>query len=447
MTFGKGDARSAGSAAATAPAGKIHPQPWMTSPQTRLVLDALQAGGHEVRFIGGCVRDALLKRHIRDIDIALPATPQAVIGLLEAAGIRVVPTGIDHGTVTAIVGATPFEITSLRIDVETFGRHARVAYTDDWSADAARRDFTINAMSCTPDGDIYDYFRGLDDLGHGRVRFVGDPAERIGEDVLRLLRFFRFYAHYGREPPDAAALAACRAAAAGLCTLSGERVRVEIFRTLMAHDPADAFALMRDDEVLDHVLPEAGGVERLRMLSWLDSKALRLPSVAPDPVRRLAALLAPTAGGAEASALSDRLRLSNAQAERLRRILAPTYGLRTDGNGASLRRAIYHLGAETVRDLLLLAWAGELAAGGAPRGRNGRWIERLSLVDTWDVPRFPLRGRDAMAEGVPRGPEIGRLLKALEAWWEENDFAPDHAGCLARLRALVAGRSGETGAS
>ncbi|MDZ3836320.1 MAG: CCA tRNA nucleotidyltransferase [Rhodospirillales bacterium] len=426
--------------AAAGPVGKIHPQPWMTSPQTRLVLEALAAGGHEVRFIGGCVRDALLKRHIRDIDIALPATPQAVMALLQAAGVRVVPTGIDHGTVTAVVGATPFEITSLRIDVESFGRHARVAYTDDWLADAARRDFTINAMSCTPDGDIYDYFRGLDDLGHGRVRFVGDAAERIAEDVLRLLRFFRFYAHYGREPPDAAALAACRAAAAGLCTLSGERVRVEIFRTLMANDPADAFALMRDDQVLEHVLPEAGGVERLRMLSWLDSKALRLQSIAPDPVRRLAALLAPSSGEAEAEAVRQRLRLSNAQGDRLRRMLAPAYPLRANGNGVALRRALYHLGAETVRDLLLLAWAGELAAAPAARGRNGPWSERLSVVDGWSPPRFPLRGRDALAIGIPHGPEIGRLLKAVEAWWEESDFAPDHAACLARLRELV-GRS------
>lgn len=440
-----GETSSEAGLASVGPIGKIHPQPWMTSPQTRLVLEALRAGGHEVRFIGGCVRDAVLKRHIRDIDIALPATPQAVTALLRAAGIRVVPTGIDHGTVTAVVGATPFEITSLRIDVETFGRHARVAYTDDWVADAARRDFTINAMSCSPDGDIYDYFRGLDDLGQGRVRFVGDPAARIAEDVLRLLRFFRFYAHYGREPPDAAALAACRAAAAGLSTLSGERVRVEIFRTLMANDPADAFALMRDDEVLDHVLPEAGGVERLRMLSWLDSKALRLQSVAPDPVRRLAALLAPSAETAEAEAIAARLRLSNAQGLRLRRMLAPGLLLRSDGSEAGLRRALHHLGAEAVRDRLLLAWAGELAAAPAVRGRNGGWIERLSLVDAWEPPRFPLRGRDALAIGVPRGPEIGRLLDAVERWWEENDFAPDHATCLARLRELAGGNEGSGG--
>ncbi|HYN39631.1 MAG TPA: CCA tRNA nucleotidyltransferase, partial [Rhodospirillales bacterium] len=251
------------------PVGRIHPQPWMTALETRAVFDALAADGAEVRFIGGCVRDSVLKRPVRDIDIALAVPPGDVMALLRRASIRVIPTGLDHGTVTAIVGGRPFEITTLRVDVETFGRRARVAFTDDWVADAARRDFTFNALSCTVDGDIYDYFDGLEDLGHGRVRFVGDPSARIGEDVLRLLRFFRFYAHYGRPPPDPAALAACRAWAEKLPTLSGERVRVEIFRTLMAADPADVFELMQAHAVLPHVLPEANGVARLKMLSWI----------------------------------------------------------------------------------------------------------------------------------------------------------------------------------
>ena len=224
------------------------PQPWMTAPQTRLVLDALGREGTEVRFIGGCVRDAVLKRPVRDIDLALPLSPQRVMTLLRRANIKAIPTGIDHGTVTAVVDAMQFEITTLRMDVENYGRRAKVAFIDDWSADAARRDFTFNALSCTPDGDIYDYFGGLEDLGHGRVRFVGSARERIAEDVLRLLRFFRFYAYYGRPPPDEEALSACREWAERVQTLSGERVRVELFRTLMATDPADVFQLMRDGE-------------------------------------------------------------------------------------------------------------------------------------------------------------------------------------------------------
>jgi len=194
-------------------ADRLAPQPWMTAPETRAVVAALTADGTEVRFVGGCVRDALLGRPVKDVDIATPDRPQRVMELLARAGIRAIPTGIEHGTVTAVVGRTPFEITTLRRDVETYGRRAKVAFTDDWTADAARRDFTINALSCTPDGRLYDPFGGLADLRAGRVRFVGDPEARIREDVLRLLRFFRFYAHYGAAPPDPAALAACRALA------------------------------------------------------------------------------------------------------------------------------------------------------------------------------------------------------------------------------------------
>ncbi|MBL8659085.1 MAG: CCA tRNA nucleotidyltransferase [Rhodospirillales bacterium] len=411
----------------------------MTSPQTARVLDALGADGAEIRFIGGCVRDALLKRPIRDIDIAVPAAPRTVVGLLEAARIRVIPTGIEHGTVTAMIDTTPFEITSLRIDVETYGRRARVAYTDDWLADAARRDFTINAMSCTPAGDVYDYFDGIEDLGHGRIRFVGDPAARLGEDVLRLLRFFRFYAHYGREPVDAAALAACREAAAGLRSLSGERVRVEIFRTLMAGDPADVFALMRNDRVLEHVLPEAGEVGRLRMLSWLDSRALRRTGIAPDPIRRLAALLDAGAGLAEADALAGRLRLSNAQAARLGLIMAPRQRIDAATGPRDLRRALHRQGVGPVRDLLLLAWADALAVTpDPPQSGSWRWLGQLDRIDAWEPPRFPLRGRDALTLGVPHGPRIGQLLRAVEAWWEANDFSPDRTACLARLGEIIA---------
>lgn len=193
----------------TEPVGKIPPQPWMDAPETREVLEALSAGGVKVRFIGGCVRD-LFKRPVRDIDIASPEPPEQIMAKLRNAGIKVIPTGIDHGTVTAVVDKASFEITTLRVDVETDGRRAKVAFTDDWVADAARRDFTFNALSCTPVGDVYDYFGGLEDLGRGCVRFVGRASERIAEDVLRLLRFFRFYAHYGRPPPDQEALAACR---------------------------------------------------------------------------------------------------------------------------------------------------------------------------------------------------------------------------------------------
>lgn len=420
------------------PVGRIHPQPWMAAPETRAVLDALAADGAEVRFIGGCVRDSVLKRPVRDIDMALAEPPERVMALLRRAGLKAIPTGIDHGTITAVVGVQCFEITTLRVDVETFGRRARVAFTDDWIIDAARRDFTFNALSCTAAGDVYDYFEGLEDLGHGRVRFVGDAAARIGEDVLRLLRYFRFYAHYGRPPPDPAALAACRAWADKLQTLSGERVRVEIFRTLMATDPADVFELMRDNGVLPHVLPEAGGIGPLKMLSWIDSRAVHLGSVAPDPIRRLAALLATDVAGA--GRVAERLRLSNRQRDRLRAIFAALRPVSPDQPAMATARLLQHLGAETVRDLALLSWAGELdAMTRLPRGRNPEWVAFLAGIDAWRPAIFPLRGRDAIALGVPSGPRLGRLLRQVEEWWEEEGYRPDHAACVARLRMLLAG--------
>lgn len=420
----------------SAPVGQIAPQPWMTAPQTREVLDALDAVGAEARFIGGCVRDALLKRPIRDIDIATPKPPEAVMAALRTAGIKVVPTGLAHGTVTAVVDTATFEITTLRIDVETDGRRARVAFTDDWIVDAARRDFTINAMSCTPAGDVYDYFGGLEDLGHGRIRFVGNPRDRINEDVLRLLRFFRFYAHYGRPPADTEALAACRELSAGLALLSGERVRVEVFRTLMANDPADVFQLMAEDRVLEHVLPEARDIGRLRLMTWLDTRAIRYDTVAPDPVRRLAALL--TTDGAGARAVAARLKMSNDQTRRLVAMAEPPERVNPDTEPRALRRALHRFGADRVRDLVLLGWAGELAVRPRlPHERTQAWIGLIEAADGWTPLAFPLRGRDVLALGVPRGERVGALLEAVEQWWQAGDFAADRAACLVELRKLM----------
>src|SRR5262249_44857902 len=266
----------------------------MTEPPTQAVMVALGAA----RFVGGCVRAALLGRAIGDTDIATPPPPDAVPRRLEAAGIKVVPTGLAHGTVTAVVAPRHFEITTLRRDVETYGRHARVEYTDDWAADAARRDFTMNALFCSADGTIYDPFGGLDDLRAQRGRFVGDPAERIREDGLRLLRFVRFHAHAGKPPRDPAALTACRALAHFLPTLSGERVCAETLKLLSAPQPADVVDLMRENGVLAHFLPEATRIDRLRALVAAEAVTPRDLVPRPDPLRRLGELL----DGREASA-------------------------------------------------------------------------------------------------------------------------------------------------
>ena len=405
------------------PAGTLDPQPWMTAAESVSVLAALAADGAPARFVGGCVRDALLGRTVSDIDIATPEPPERVIALLDRAGIRAVPTGIDHGTVTAVTGAAHFEITTLRHDVETFGRRARVAFTEDWEIDAARRDFTMNAVFCDADGTLYDPAGGIADIRAGRVRFVGDARARVAEDVLRLLRFFRFHAWYGAAAPDEEALAACRALADRLPTLSAERVWSELRRILLAPDPRAALVLMDGNGVLVHVLREAGRRDRLASLVAHEAAL----GVEGDAIRRLAAVLDPAA--ADAAAIAARLRLSRAEKTRLGDLLAPPDDLSPALHERARRRALYRLGAGLYRDLVLIGWAGSA---------DDDWRPLWRVAAEWQPPRLPVRGADVMALGVPKGPEVGRLLAAVEAWWLDGDFVAGRAACLERLAAMAA---------
>ena len=419
------------------PCGRLDPQPWMTVPETRAVIAALTAEGAEVRFVGGCVRDAVIGRPVKDVDIATHDPPERVMALLKKAGITVVPTGLKHGTVTAVIGKSHFEITTLRRDVETFGRHATVEFTNDWTADAARRDLTMNALFCAPDGRLFDPFGGLADLRARRVRFVGDAVTRIREDVLRLLRFFRFYAHYGAPPPDAEALAAARELAPLLPTLSGERVCGETLKLLMAPDPASVIALMRDEGVLSHFLPEGTGIARLAALVTVEGIAPKRLVPEADAIRRLAALL--DGGAPAAEAVAVRLRLSNAERERLIAIAGGPWPV-ADLDGPARRRLLYRLGRERFRDAALYAWAEALAGtlATADRYETESWIDLVGAIET-ALPAFPLRGRDALELGLPPGPEVGRLVAEVESWWIDGDFRADRAACLARL-AELAGR-------
>ncbi len=416
---------------------RIAPQSWMGEPETAAVVAALTAGGATVRFVGGCVRDSLLGRPVDaldELDIATPDPPEVVMALLEAGGVRAIPTGLEHGTVTALNGGRRFEITTLRRDVETFGRRARVAFTADWEGDAARRDFTMNALYLSPAGELFDPVGGLADLEAGRVRFVGAPAARIDEDLLRILRLFRFHAHYGRQPLERAALAACRARAGDLKVLSAERVRDELLRLLAAEAPGEALALMAATGVLGAVLPEARALDRLARLVALEAAG----EAEPEPERRLAAALSTDRAGAEA--VARRLKLSNAQAERLVLLAAPPLALPAVMDERAARRALYEIGPERFRDLALLAWAGE--GDGAKRER---WRALLAAAAGWRRPEFPLRGADLLELGVAAGPEVGRLLRGLEAWWIEGDFSADRDQALARLRAAVAANGAEEG--
>nr|WP_144300156.1 CCA tRNA nucleotidyltransferase [Elioraea rosea] len=361
----------------------------LAEPGVAAVLDALP----KARLVGGAVRDVLAGRPVADIDLATPDAPEAVTEALSRAGIRVVPTGIAHGTVTAVAGGRPVEITTLRRDVDTDGRHATVAYTDDWREDAARRDFTINAMSMERDGLVHDWFGGREDLAAGRVRFVGEAALRIAEDYLRALRFFRFHARYGRGTPDDEAITAIAAAVPGLARLSAERVWSELKRILAAPDPVASIRLMRETGVMEAVLPRAGGEARLAGLIRAGAPAdalLRLAALAPGDVPSLAA----------------RLRLSGEEAARLESAEGPLP--RPEDDDAALRRALADTPAAALADR---AWLAEAS------GAAGDWSGLRARLAAIEPPRFPLAGADVVAAGIPPGPDVGRILAALRADW------------------------------
>ena len=400
-------------------------QAWLRAQSSRRVLAALEAEGRPARFVGGCVRDGLLGRSVgNEIDLATPERPEQVIQLLERAGLPAIPTGLAHGTVSTIANRRHFEITTLRRDVACDGRHAEVEFTDDFAADAARRDLTINAMSCDRIGRLYDYFGGRADLAAGRVRFVGDAAARIAEDYLRILRFFRFFARYGRPPADAAAQAACAAAAPGLRRLSGERIQAEMTKLLAAKEPLPALRLMVETGVLGHVIPGPVALARLA----------RLLELAPDSdvMVRLAALLRrPPADPDAAEQVAERWRLGNREAARLHAMTRePLPALRASPKTRA--RDLHRLGAERYADLV------RIAAAEADGDTGAALADALAAAESWEPRRLPVGGDDILALGVPAGPRVGAILAALEAWWVARDFAPDRAACLAEARRLLA---------
>jgi poly(A) polymerase/tRNA nucleotidyltransferase (CCA-adding enzyme) len=401
------------------PHDRIAPPEVLRTGAPAAVLAALQGA----RAVGGAVRDALAGLPVHDVDVAAPLPPAAIADRLHAAGLRVFETGLAHGTVTAVLDHQPVEVTSLRRDIATDGRHATVAWTTDWREDAARRDFTINAMSMAADGALWDYFSGRDDLAAGIVRFVGDPGTRLAEDYLRALRFFRFQSRYGRGAPDPAAVAAIRAAVPGLARLSAERVWMEIKRLLAAPDPGEAWLLAAATGVLGAVLPEAvpPNVTALR-------RALRA-GVPADPVLRLALLL-DSERAADGTALAARLRLSIEERERLGRLVV------AQRSGPALPEA-----EETARRRWLATRADAAAA------TDETWIADAlggdgAALRAWiaatPFPLLPVQGRDALALGVPPGPAVGALLAELRAWWLAGGAMADRDACLARLRALIA---------
>jgi poly(A) polymerase len=412
--------------------GQLTLEPWMTSAEVRAVLAAITKDGKDARFVGGCVRNALMHVPVTDIDIATQEIPERVMALLEAAGIKAIPTGIEHGTVTAVVNGKHFEITTLRRDVETDGRRAVVAFTDDWREDALRRDFTFNALSATPEGKVFDYFNGMQDLAHRLIRFVGRVDERIREDRLRILRYFRFIAVYGMRIASRYEYQVCVKAAPTLAELSAERIQGELIKILGSSNQHDAVRLMLEEGIFDVILPEAKDISWFKRLVWLDSNALRIEAVQPDWLRRLAALVDTDADGAEA--LARRLKLSRAQIERLRRLKAWEWTADPKLGEAEFKGVLHKLGAGYVIDLILLEWSKQLIiAPRLPKWETEAWQTMLRRAEEWQGADFPIKGGDVVALGVAPGPRVSELLREVEEWWRRGGCVADRAATLSEL--------------
>ncbi len=380
---------------------------WLNEPRLQTVLRVLNASG-ETRVAGGAIRNALLGFDVADVDLATTLLPDQVMSISKAAGFGVHPTGIDHGTVTVTNKGAAFEVTTLRKDVETNGRHAVVSFTTDWAEDAARRDFTINAMYCDTLGKIYDFTNGYADIRKRKVRFVGTASLRIREDYLRILRFFRFHAWYGKSTPDEQGLNACVRLKSGLKNLSAERVRQETLKLLAAPQAVKTCKAMAIAGILKIILPHT---DEWRVFGRLpDDAILRLFVLAKDVTE-----------------LKDRLRLSNAIAARLEAMqVAPE--LSPALTDLERRRMMFQIGADKWRDAAWLSFARSRA-----NRSDAAWLELIAMPEKWTPPQLPVKGSDILEHGIAAGPQVGQTLAALEDWWVASDFRPTRADLLARI--------------
>ncbi|OJU06395.1 MAG: CCA tRNA nucleotidyltransferase [Rhizobium sp. 63-7] len=411
---------------------------WFRDPALTRVLALLNSDGAVGRVVGGAVRNSLLGIPVSDIDIATTLRPEAVMERAAAAGIKAVPTGLAHGTVTLVVDGTPFEVTTLRRDVETDGRHAQVAFSTDWQADAERRDLTMNALYVDANGDVVDLVGGLADIDSRTVRFIGDASMRIAEDYLRILRFFRFFAHYGSGRPDATGLKASAAARSKLRTLSAERVWSELKKLLSAADPGRALLWMRQAGVLTEILPESEkwGIDAIpalvgteKALGWDADPRLRLAAIVPPDAERLAAMAA-------------RLRLSREEAAYFS-AWATAPAVADDMAGTAFSRLLYRYGADGIKVRLKLALASARVraenGGVEDMQRAGRLSDLLNRAERWQKPVFPLSGADVLAAGIAAGPKVGETLARLETEWLDRNFSTDRATLVARLQEIANG--------
>ena len=392
--------------------GRLRDASFLAAGGAARVLALLDCDGEEARVVGGAVRNALMERSIAEIDIATTAVPDEVMRRATLAGIKFAPTGVEHGTVTLIVDGRPCEVTTLREDVETFGRKAKVRFGRDWSHDAARRDFRINALSVSADGTVYDYTGGLDDIAQHRVRFIGEAERRIAEDYLRILRFFRIHAAYGTGPVDREGLRACIAGRAGLVYLSAERIRSEMLKLLDADGASPALREMGDAGLLLDLL---GGVTYHAAFDAMVAAEQQL-ALPPDQMRRLAALAVCVVEDAER--LTVRLRLSNAESADLVSMAYRWWRL-VPIDEQHARAHLYKLGPDRYRDRLMLARA-------RSGGDTNRWLRLATLPERWAAPAFPLKAADFIARGVGPGPALGAVLARAERLWIDAGFPTEN---------------------
>lgn len=376
---------------------------WMNSAPVNQIFTALN---NNARFVGGVVRDAILGIDSEDIDIVTPMTPDNVISTLNSNNIKVIPTGIKHGTVTAVIDKHNFEITTLRKDIECHGRHAQVEFTDSWEEDASRRDFTINAMSCTQNGDIYDYFNGIEDLSNKILRFVGNPSKRCQEDYLRILRFFRFFAKYGKEPANQEALTACGNLASGIQNLSGERIQTEMLKLLSTENPTASLKLMLQYGILEYIIPGT----KEHNISLLNN-ALEKTT---DPILKLALLLQDNYENANHVAI--RWKMSNQHKSKLMFLTEPKNRLPGNISIKNAKKLARKYGTENFNDLCLV--------GSLVTTDEQSWPELLALKN-WPLPVFPLKGKDLLSVGFKKGKSLGKILEEAENWWENQDYNPN----------------------
>jgi len=404
---------------------------WLKERPLQALFDALNREGGEARVVGGAVRNTLLGTKVSDIDVATTHVPQETVRLAQEAGFKTVPTGIEHGTVTVVVKGTPFEVTTLRHDIETDGRHAKVAFGTDWEADAQRRDFTINALYAKADGTVIDTVGGLNDIETKTLRFIGDAEQRIREDYLRILRFFRFFAWYGSGRPEAEGLRASARLKDGLAQLSSERVWAELKKLLSAPDPSRALLWMRQAGVLTTILPESEkwGIDAIHALvrtesdlGWQADALLRLESIVPPDTVRL-------------EAMGKRLKMSNAERARIE-AWGRADAIKPELSEQALKKIIYRGSSQAVIDRIRLAYAAarqDAAGSDDAMIRAGGFARLLETAQNYDAPVFPVTGGDLLELGVEKGPHLGEELRRLETFWIDSGFSLDRAALLRKL--------------